>query len=377
MKTKIIVSDVLVVGAGVSGLAAAVAASERGAKTILLEQNNFIGGTVVTGMHRYLCGLYNNTISKTINDGIAAKLVSKLKGLSLKNKPLRQGKVYVFSFRRKDLTRVLVSLIKNKENLKVILGSRACSVQKDKGCIIAVQAKGKKQVITIKPKVVIDASGEGAVIKLSGAKYRICPVNKRQLAGFSFRLKGLRDVNEFLSIKVPYYIKFATFIPLENTDEGLIRLNIAPGADTAGVRKKVFKVSHHLRKVLPEFKDAYIAEFSTSIVEREGIRLHGKYTLTATDVLRGKKFKDGLIKNSWPIELWDQKKGPQYKYLNHGRYYEVPLRCLRSNNIKNLLATGRCISVTPEALGSARAAGTCISLGEQAGIAAVRLCASY
>jgi len=374
---KKIVCDVLVIGAGVSGLAAAVAASERGAKTLLLEQNNFIGGTVITAMHRYLCGLYNNTIPKVINDGIAARLISKLRNMNPENRPLHQGKVYVFSFRRGDLSKALCELIKNKKNLKIILECRACSVKKYKEQIITVQAKGKKRVIIIKPKVVIDASGEGAVIKLSGAKYRISPVNRRQLAGFSFRLKGLKDVNEFLSIKVPYYIKFATFTPFKDRDEGVIRLNITARADSEGITKKVFKIFHYLRKVLPEFKDAYIAEFSTSIIEREGICLQGEYTLTASDVLHGKKFKDGLIKNSWPIELWDQKKGPQYKYLNQGQYYEIPLRCLKSKNIKNLLVCGRCISVTHEALGSTRVAGTCIALGEQAGIAALKLCASY
>ena len=377
MKAKEISCDIVVVGAGLSGLAAAIAASEKGAKTVLLEQNNFLGGTVITGMHRYLCGLYNSTISKTINDGIAAKLISKLRSLSSENKPLRQGKVYVFSFRRKDLSKALCALIKNKKNLKVILERRACSVKKDNGQIIAVQAKGKKRVITIKPKVVIDASGEGAVIKLSGAKYRISPVNRRQLAGFSFRLKGLKAVNEFLSIKVPYYIKFATFASFKNRNEGLIRLNIPVSRDTAELRKQARKVLFCLRKVLPEFKDAYIVEFSPYIVEREGICLRGEYTLTLGDVLRGRRFRDGVVKNSWPIEIWDQKKGPQYRYLEPGQYYEIPLRCLKSKNIKNLLACGRCISVTHEALGSTRVAGTCIALGEQAGLAAVKLCASY
>ena len=377
MKAKEIICDVLVVGAGVSGLAAAAAASKRGVKTILLEQNNFIGGTVIAGMHRYLCGLYNNTISKTINKGITARLISRFKRLSLKNRPLRKGKVYVFSFRREDLAQAFSSLVKNKDNLKIILQNRVYFVQKDKGRIIVVHAKGKNRIITIKPKVVIDASGEGAIIKLSGAKYRISPVNSRQLAGFSFRVKGLKDVNESLSIKVPYYIKFATFTKFENRGEGLIRMSIPENWDVARLRRQAHNVLFYLRKVLPAFKDAYIVEFSPYVVEREGICLRGEYTLTAGDILEGRKFNDGVVKNSWPIEIWDQKKGPKYKYLKPRQYYEIPLRCLKSKNIKNLLACGRCISVTHEGLGSTRVAGTCIALGEQAGLAAVKLCTFY
>lgn len=285
--------------------------------------------------------------------------------------------MYVLTFRSKDLKACLQRLVKNRRNLKLILNSRAYSVKQEKGLIQEVRAKAKGGIFTILPKVVIDASGEGAVIKLSKAQYRIASYGKRQLAGFSFRLKGLKNANELLSIKVPYYIKFAAYTPLDNRDECLIRLNIPAGRDAVKIRKKAQKACRYLRKVLPEFKDAYIAEFSSYIVEREGIRLYGEYTLTASDILRRRRFKDGVVKNCWPIEMWDQKKGPYYKYINSGDYYEIPLRCLRSKNIKNLFACGRCISITHEALGSTRVAGICIALGEQAGIAAVKLCESY
>ena len=209
------------------------------------------------------------------------------------------------------------------------------------------------------------------------AKYRVASSAKRQLAGFSFRLKGLKDAQGLLHIKVPYYIKFATYTPLDNRSQGLIRMNIPAGRDTDRLRREAQDAFKYLRKVLPEFKEAEIVEFSPSITEREGICLEGEYTLTADDILSGRRFKDGVIKNSWPIELWERKQGPRYKYLRFGQYYEIPLRCLRSKVVKNLLACGRCISVSHEALGSTRVAGTCITIGEQAGLDAVKLCASY
>lgn len=369
--------DILVVGAGLSGLAAAVAASKKGAKTILLEQNSFLGGTVIAGMHRYLCGLYGNTASRTSNSGIARKLIFSLGKLSVRNRPVRLGKVYVFAFRSKDLKACLRTLVKNNKNLKVILNSRAFAVKRRRGLIQEIKAIRSGRVFTIRPKVVIDASGEGAIIKLSKAGYRLVSFSKRQLAGFSFRLKGLKDEFGLLQIKVPYYIKFASYTPLDKRSEGIIRLNIPSGGNILVAKKDAEKAFLYLRQILPEFKDAHITEFSPYIVEREGICLKGEYTLTTSDVLKGKKFKDGVVVNSWPMEIWDKKKGAQYKYLRSCNYYEIPLRCLKSKNIKNLLVTGRCISLDHEALASARVAGTCISLGEQAGLAAVKLCASY
>jgi hypothetical protein len=109
---------------------------------------------------------------------------------------------------------------------------------------------------------------------------------------------------------------------------------------------------------------------SPRVLDREGPRVRGGYALTADDVLRARKFRDGVVKNAWPIELWDQTKGPQLEYLEPGEHYEVPLRCLEPEGLENCWSAGRCISATREALGSTRVAGTCISLGDQAGRAA-------
>jgi hypothetical protein len=106
------------------------------------------------------------------------------------------------------------------------------------------------------------------------------------------------------------------------------------------------------------------------VLEREGRRVRGEYTLTKDDVLLARKFSDGIVKNAWPIELWDRLKGTVYKYVPRGDYYEIPLRCLMVRNIANLLTAGRCISVTHEALGSTRVMGACMALGDQAGKAA-------
>jgi hypothetical protein len=322
--------------------------------------------------------LYGKTCSKTLNAGLAAALVSQLTGLSAKNRPVRLGQVFVYSFRQNDLTRAFRALIdENRSNLKVFLGHRVCSATKQKGRIIAVQAAAEGRTLSIFPKVVVDASGEGAIIKLCGAKYRVRPRQQRQLAGFSFRVAGIQGDNALIAIKTPYYIKLATFTPLEEAGEGVIRLNVPAGADTLEMRKQAVRQLRHLAEAAPEFKSARIAELSSSVVEREGIRLQGEYTLTADDVLSARRFKDRAVKSSWPIELWDKKKGPQYKYPPAGMYYEIPIRCLKSINVGNLLACGRCISATHEALASVRVAGTCISLGEQAGLTAVKLCESY
>ena len=128
-----------------------------------------------------------------------------------------------------------------------------------------------------------------------------------------------------------------------------------------------------MQKVLPEFKNSQIQWLTKEVHERQGRCLWGKQILTEKDILSAKKFPHAIAKGYWPIEFWHPQKGQQIKYLKTNQFYEIPLECLKSKNIINLFATGRCISVTPMALASTRVMGTCIYLGEAAGKAAALL----
>ena len=381
--------QVLVVGGGVAGTIAAVAAARKGARTILIERNNFPGGTAATGLHCFICGLYVNDTKMpkhTINKGIVREICSQLKALAPEKKVLRIGKVYVLPYSRKDLVSVFCSMIKNeKQHLEVLYNARAVSVKTEQNTITSVTVRGSEGILNIIPRVVIDCSGDGVIIQLSGSRYQLSKPQQRQLAGYTFRVKGLKGRDNMAAVKVPYYLaqayaekkislhlKFTTFTPVDNTDEGLFKISIPPARDSIQLAKKdAIAVHQYLCKVLPLFKDSYISDTLSEVLEREGPRLCGEYTLSANDVINARKFPDGVLKSAWPIELWDQKKGPQYRYLNSGDYYEIPARCLKSQEISNLFCAGRCISVYQEALGSTRVMGTCMSLGEQAGCEAV------
>jgi hypothetical protein len=244
----------------------------------------------------------------------------------------------------------------------------------------------------IRPKVLIDASGEGVLIKLSGAGYRISPSNQRQLSGFSFRVKKIKGDNALLAWKVPYclmqgsrsgrlpgYLKFSLFSQGDLKGEGLIRINL-PAQEKSGsnfTSKKAVSIHRYLKEFLPEFRSSCIAGVSHSISDREGPRLLGRYTLTKKDILARKKFTVTAAYGNWPVEFWHRRNGPQFRYFRENSCYGIPLRSLQSKDLDNLFAAGRCISATPEALASTRVLGTCISLGEAAGIAASELCASF
>ena len=380
---------VLVVGAGVAGIAAAVAAAREGITAVLVEKNSFPGGGAVMGRHRFICGLYSTgdrMPEGTLNEGIVREVVAGLRSLAPSKTALRRGKVFVLPFLTGDLISVFSSLGAAEDRLEVCYDTRAVSVQTEGGNIVAVTARGFREELDITPGAVVDCSGQGIIIALSGARYRMSPLRRRQLAGYAFTVRGLREADDMLAVKVPYYLtqaangkkvpvhlKFTTFAAGDQADEGYLRLNLPPAG--RGDRNKQAKedavLAHrYLSRVVSAFRGSAIADMSDEVVDREGLRLRGEYTLTEDDVLNARKFPDGVVKSAWPIEFWDQGKGPRYGYLNPGEYYEIPLRCLKSIDISNLYCAGRCISASPQALGSIRVMGTCLSLGEEAGRAA-------
>ena len=380
MKAKTISCDVLVVGAGTSGVAAAISASRFGAKTILIEESGFPGGLAITARHRHICGL------NPVNRGIAGQIISSLKKLNRVNKFIRLGKVTVFSFKNKNLELILRRFIQKEKNLKIFYTTRAISVKIQNNRIISLKARSRQKVFEIKPKAVIDASGLGIIIKLSKAKSQLAPLKSRQLAGFTFEVEGINNRAGLLAWKIPYYLslgvkhkklpkyfKFTTFSPGEIKNSGVIKLNLPASNNERGsqiARKNAVLTHTYLRKVLPELKHSHIGRVSPGIFEREGRRLSGQHILTKTEVLSSKKFPDAIAKGYWPIEFWHPQIGRQIKYLKPGKFYEIPLGCLKSKNIANLFATGKCISVTSQALASTRVMGTGIYLGEAAGKAA-------
>jgi glycine/D-amino acid oxidase-like deaminating enzyme len=381
---------VLVIGGGVAGVSAAVAAARNGVDTVLVEKEAYLGGTGYAGMFQYMCGLYMNADTvptEPLNAGITREVVARLKQAAPEKTIKKIGQVYVLSYSHDTLQSVLRALCLAEEKLTVLHETDATAVNTDQGMINAVTVERSNIQQTISATMVIDCTGSGYISAAAGAEFEISPLGTRQLAGFTLYLKGLKDVGDALALQVPYHcmraaqqgilsssLRFTTFSPGDAADEGYCKMNIdgAEGhARDEKARKEAEILVRYLARVLPAFIDAEIVRTSHKVLDREGRRISGHYTLTEEDVLAGRKFSDGVVKNSWPIELWDGAKGSIYKYVLRGDYYEIPFRCIRVKGIENLMTAGRCISVTHTALGSTRVMGTCMALGDHAGRAAV------
>lgn len=373
--------DVLVVGAGTAGVPAAVAAARAGADTILVERQTFPGGTGVTAMHRNICGLCQPD-GTLIHDGLVREICERITALAPERRPVRLGKVSVQPYSPGHLQAIYTDMLSHEKRIQVRFGTAAELTHYAEGRIDSV----KTAVGTICPKVVVDCSGEGVIIGSHPAFHETVPLGTRQLAGLVLQLAGLATSDDMLPIKVPYmirqgveagalapHLKFSTFGAGDVPGTGWCKLSFPPGTDSQVAQGQADDFVRYLRAELPQFKAARVEARSDLLLEREGVRLKGRYTLTAEDVLQSRQFDDAAARSIWPIELWDPERGPTYFYpKNLDKPCDIPLRCLQSAAAVNLLCAGRCISVTREALGATRVMGTCMALGEAAGKQAAR-----
>jgi len=384
--------DVLIIGAGMAGVAASIASANLGAHVILVESGLFFGGTAVRALHRDLCGWFANTVelpSSTINDGLAIEFVQRMTREPFLGEIRPMGRVHVLSVGPDAIREMLGRWLAEISGLQTHLQSQFVDVDYASGHVNSVRISIRGVVQTINPGVVIDASGDGAVIGACRAVVSDSQVSERQYAGFSFFVTGIEGSGELLPIEIPYHLahavrsgtlphfaKFTNFAPAHEIHSksvsGTVKLSVPPGKfETQDAKDFAWAVHAELKKRLPTYANAEIHHLSPYVINRDGLRLRGIHTLRSRDVLAARKFSDGVVKNAWPMEIWDQKHGPQFQYLDPEEYYEIPLRCLKSLEFDNLLAAGRCISVSSRALGSTRVTGPCWSLGEQAGLCAV------
>jgi hypothetical protein len=383
--------DLLVAGAGVAGVSAALAASRRGCSVVLIEKDSSIGGIAVGGAVGAICGLYRNGVEEPgelLNPGITEEIVHHLLKISPARSVRRVGKVFILPFLPSELDELLYKLCQSEPNLRLMTDTALSSVTSGNGLIEKVSVVSKSAASSFSPKVIIDATGNGELAYMAGADYEISPEAEIQLAGFTVTLEGIKDLSRSLSLKVPFVIakgvesgdlpeifRLTVFIESERDGEGFLKINFPDtaanrGKDIASASAVLIK---YLAEELAELSDISCKAFSRRVYSREGRRISGHYTLTGNDILSGARFSDAVVKAAWPMEIWRPGKGASYRYPSDGDYYEIPLRCLKAGSLDNLLIAGRCISVTHEAYGSTRVIGACIATGETAGVAAAEM----
>lgn len=395
--------DVVVAGGGAAGLAAAVAAAGRGARTALVERYGFLGGMATAGMVSTICGLYRTAPTgpaEPLNEGFPETFARRLMNAPGCGQPMRRGRTYVLVYTPFAFACLADEIASSTPELDVYLHAYLVGIERGERSVEALHLATWERRLQLEARTVVDTSGDAVVAWHAGAATETTPLAERQLPSLVFVLQhvdveALQPGPRVALLRtlasaerqglLPKGSSNLTLGPSLQPGEVVCKLTLSGIAEELSARrdflaaaeqegrKRARAVSEFLR-TLPAFARSFLSHTAPQIGVRESRRVIGRYQLTREDVLAGRKFEDGVARAGWPIELWEEGRlGASYEYLPDGETYDIPLRCLQARDVDNLLVAGRCMSATHEALGSARVIGTCLATGEAAGLEAARL----
>jgi FAD-dependent oxidoreductase family protein len=396
--------EVVVLGGGPAGIAAAASAARHGRKTLLIERYGFLGGMGTAAGVTNFCGLHANVHGEIhqVVHGIVDELLGRLENLHGLNAPhLVLGKTYAQAYDTAAYKCAADELLLSKR-VDVRFHALATGVlMADEGTVKALLIETKSGRSAIFGRVFIDCSGDGDLAAFAGAPFEQGDENGNTLyptmmfrvngvepviAGEAWRsIPALMEAAERRGRKFPR--KGAIVRPQKHSVEWRVNVTQVKTANGRAIdgtdalelsfgemegRRQALAFFEFLRREVPGFSNAYIVDIPPQLGIRETRRITGLYQLTADDVLTCASFADTVGVNGWPIENhvagdveWKWPAIPESRGFNH-----LPYWMLVPRGFRNLLVAGRCASMTHEGQSAARVSGGCFVMGQAAGTAA-------
>ena len=379
--------DFCVIGGGLSGMCAALAAARRGLKVLLMQDRPVLGGNASSEIRMWVCGARGKNNRET-------GIVEEISLENLYRNPLGNYSIW---------DSILWEKIYLEKNITLLLNCSANDVVMDGSAI--KQVKGWQLTTqswhTVEAALFADCSGDSILAPLTGAEYRhgrearsefdesIAPEEAdRKTMGMSCLIQ-IRETNskqEFIPPSWAY--KYTREEDLPFRDHDVMTSNfwwIELGGeqhtiyDTEEIRDELLKVAFgvwdHIKNYGDHGADNWVLDWVGFLPgKRESRRYVGDHILTQNDVRAGGKFPDIIAYGGWPMD--DHHPGgmnyPGEPTIFHPAPspYGIPYRCVYSRNISNLMFAGRNISTTHSALSSTRVMATCAILGQAVGTAA-------
>lgn len=407
-------AEVLVVGGGPAGIAAAIASARQGARTLLVEQYGFLGGMAtaalvgpfmtsydIEGQEPIIEGIYKEIVDRMVDLGQAIDPAG-VKGFSAYGGYHRYGHEHVTPFDPEAL-KFVAQEIALGAGVALRYHTTFLDSLVEEGKIQGVLCASKSGLEAFLSTVVIDTTGDGDVAARAGAPYeKGRPADGRlQPVSLFFRVGNVDDaaVQDYIDA-YPDDPGFVRLLELAREREGFThtkghltlfrtprpgewwcnvsRVHGVDGTDPAQLtraeiegRRQVLYLVDFFQRYVPGFDRCYLLDTGTQVGVRETRRIIGEYVLTADDVFAARRFSDAIARVSFPIDIHDVSGGGGFfEGPREGPYYTIPYRCLVPLQVENLLVAGRPISATHEAHGSLRVMPPCFATGQAAGTAA-------
>ncbi len=415
-------ADIAVVGAGSSGICAALAAAREGKKVILIDRNMVLGGTNTVSLVSPLMGFSSG--GREVVRGIPQQIMERLRkrGGTLGHIPDPLGVTETITpIDTEQLKQVYYEMLRETD-ITLLLGTVFLSCEGKNNRVTRLTVANKSGLEEISAKVFIDASGDGDLAVAAGVPF----TQGRQADQLSqpmtemFRIAGVdfRKVRAYMrahpeqfilapgAMEMPYTAVSGYFDIVSKAkangdlklardrvllfqgvreDEALVNMSRVirkNGTDAyelteaeAEGRYQIDEIMAFLRKYIDGFENIRLCETGAAIGVRETRHIRCMACLKEEDVLSHAAFADSVAMCAFPIDIHDPAgQTLQWTKTDDATLYDVPFGVMVPEKVTNLLVTGRCVCATHEAAASVRITPTAMALGEAAGTAAALAC---
>ena len=413
--------DVLVVGGGPAGLGAALGAAQAGASVVLAERHGFLGGNATAALVMPLMSFHtqraapvpgraadlmpaDHGVGDAAVQGVLRRLLDRLIAMGGATAP-SPATGFVVPFDPEVLKLAALDLL-DGAGVRFLLYALASGVV-GSPAVRGVVFETKSGPLVIDARVVVDATGDGDVAARAGAAFeggrdgdqlvqpmtlmfRMVEFERAAFAAYREahpeQWRGVHGLWELVrrataagELDLPR--EDILFFGTPHDEEVSVNSTRVTGVLGTSVwdltraeweaRRQMRQISAFLRKYVPGFERAYVAQSGVTIGVRETRRITGEYQLTAADILGARKHPDVVACGTYPIDIHNPAgKGTVLQRLPPGESYDIPLRCLIPQRVDNVLVAGRCISGTHEAHSSYRVMPLAMATGHASGVCA-------
>jgi ribulose 1,5-bisphosphate synthetase/thiazole synthase len=357
-------TDVLVIGGGPAGTAAAIAASRTGAETYLVERYNHLGGLWTGGLVLPLLSTHavdKNRKRKQVIFGIGGEMSQRLKDLGMSIEEINPVV-------DPEAAKYVLDQMIREAGVKMLYHTWASNVIMEGNLIKGVFVESKSGRMAILAKVVIDCTGDGDIFHLAGDNYDVMnyAIGLVHRLGNTDRINSQKPGYQKMNIGGPTPVPGVSWVNMwgKENQNALDIMNLSQLQ--MDYRKEIWESVQKIRKI-PGHEEVFLLDTASQLGVRMSRILEGEYRLTLEDTMTYKSFKDVIgISGAWTTMLFKGKKIA----ASERPLWQIPYRSLLPVKTDNLLVAGRCFCFERELVEDARIIGTCLVTGHGAGAAA-------
>ena len=412
-------ADVIVVGGGVAGVSAAIAAARTGVDTLLIERYGALGGNLTIGLLEASMSFHDRQGRQLIG-GIPDEIVQRLKAAGGSIGHVEDDVGYtgtVTPYDPEELKMVCLEMTQDA-SVRLLLHSWVVSAIRDGKRLAGLVLENKSGRQVAVAKAFVDCSGDADLAALAGAQFLKGRASDGLTQPMSILFKlGNVDVAGVLSYVDAHPEDFKTWgqplsrlkssrsihlwgfgsilerghasgtLPFQRSEmhvqidpargEAIINATRFSGDGTKtedltraeiALRRQVKALAAYLKATCPGFERSYLMTTAIGAQVRETRRIVGEYTLSQADVVDGTEFPDAVVLSGFPADLHSPEGKGMESHMT--KTHQIPYRCLVPKDVDGLLVAGRCVSASREALGAIRQTAPAMAMGQAAGTAA-------